>query len=96
MSKQVVTCTHWRDCNVNNGGCCAINKYVRPSYSVCNRICDENNEKPQGLGDTVAKIIEKVSFNKLKPKADGGCGCNKKRKALNKLLPYGRSDKGDK
>jgi hypothetical protein len=88
---RVVNCQHWRDCGVDNGGCCSIEKYPRPSYAVCLRICDENNEKPQGLGDTVAKVIEKVTKGRIKPKGGGGCGCDKRRKGLNKLIPYKRN-----
>jgi len=87
--KDIVNCTHWRDCNVNNGGCCAINKYKQPSVAVCLRICTENVQSSVGLGDTVAKTIERVTFGKLKPKTgDEDCGCNKRRKLLNKVVPY--------
>jgi hypothetical protein len=89
--EEMVKCTHWRDCNVNNGGCCAINKYSRPSVAICLTICDEKFDRPQGLGDTVAKVIERVSRGKIKPKTGGGCGCNKRRKKLNNLLPYGKN-----
>tara|TARA_R110002020_G_scaffold273792_1_gene488966 strand:+ start:12482 stop:12742 length:261 start_codon:yes stop_codon:yes gene_type:complete len=41
----------------------------------------------KGLGDTVKKVIDKVSRGKVKP-----CGgCKKRQEALNKILPY----KGD-
>tara|TARA_R110000824_G_scaffold78157_1_gene197391 strand:- start:22 stop:348 length:327 start_codon:yes stop_codon:yes gene_type:complete len=91
--RDMVKCIHWRDCNVNNGGCCAINKYSHPSIAVCLQMCDENTEKPKGLGDTIARTIEKVTRGKLKPKKDGDCGCNKRRKQLNKLLPYKNKQK---
>jgi len=87
-----VKCTHWRKCGVNNGGCCAINKYPRPSTAVCLRICDEKFERPQGLGDTVAKTIERVTLGKVKPKSGGGCGCNKRRKWLNGVVSYTRNN----
>jgi hypothetical protein len=88
--RDMVKCIHWRNCNVNNGGCCAINKYSRPSVAVCLRICDENSAQPKGFGDTIAKTIEKVTMGRLKPKRNGDCGCNKRRKKLNKLLPYNK------
>ena len=82
-----VPCIHWRDCGVDNGGCCAIEKYHQPSIGVCN-ICDENTAKARGFGDTMAKMIEKLTLGKLKPKRGGGCGCNKRRQYLNRLIPY--------
>ena len=48
--------------------------------------------KSKGLGDTVVKIIHKVSRGKIKP-----CGgCRKRQRKLNKLVPYGKIDKIDK
>ena len=39
----------------------------------------------RGLGDTVKKVIDKVTLGKLKK----GCGgCNKRRRWLNTLVPY--------
>ena len=88
-TKQLVDCTHWRDCNVNNGGCCAINKFSKPSVAVCLRVCTENVQSSQGLGDTVAKTIERVTRGKVKPKqGEEDCGCDKRRKLLNKVFPY--------
>lgn len=86
--RTLVRCIHWRDCNVNNGGCCAIEKFSKPSIAVCLRICDENTSKPQGIGDTFARVIEKVTRGKVKPAGGDDCGCNKRRKKLNRLLPY--------
>jgi len=38
----------------------------------------------RGLGDTVAKIIKKVTRGRVKP-----CGgCKKRQRALNRLVPY--------
>lgn len=28
-------CPHWRDCGIKSGGCCAIEKYQRPSRGTC-------------------------------------------------------------
>jgi hypothetical protein len=86
--QEIVKCTHWRDCGVDNGGCCALNKFPRPSLAVCLRFCDEKFDKPQGFGDSLAKTIEVFSRGKIKPKKGGGCGCEKRRKKLNNLLPY--------
>jgi len=40
--------------------------------------------KSRGLGDTVAKIIKRVTRGRLKPCV----GCKKRQKALNRLVPY--------
>ncbi len=48
-------------------------------------------ERSRGLGDTVKKIIETVSFGKIKQKK--GCGCKKRQEKLNELFPY--KDKTD-
>ena len=48
--------------------------------------------KSKGLGDTVAKVIHKVSRGRIKP-----CGgCKKRQKKLNKLVPYGKIGKRGK
>ena len=87
--EDMITCTHWRDCNVDNGGCCAINKYSKPSIAVCLRVCTENVQSSQGLGDTIAKTIERVTRGRVKPKVGKeDCGCNKRRKLLNRAFPY--------
>ncbi len=46
--------------------------------------------KPQGLGDTVKRVIDKVTRGKVKP-----CGgCKKRQDKLNKLFPYKDTDNG--
>ena len=42
-------------------------------------------EKPKGFGDTVEKVIKITGLNRLAPK---GCGCKKRKEALNKASPY--------
>jgi len=68
------------------GGCCDIGAYEKPSYGVCLQICEQNTHKPsRGVGDTLKKMIEKVSKGKIKP-----CkGCKKRQEMMNNLLPYG-------
>lgn len=43
---------------------------------------------PRGLGDVVAGWIEKISLGRLKGKE--GCGCNRRRAWLNRLIPFRR------
>ena len=46
--------------------------------------------KPQGLGDTVKRVIDKVTRGKVKP-----CGgCKKRQDKLIKLFPYKDTDNG--
>lgn len=86
------------DCGIRNGGCCSIGEYKKPSYGVCLLKCEKNTDKPttkkakkilgigksRGLGDTVKKLIDRVTKGKVKP-----CGkCKKRQEALNKLMPY--------
>jgi len=48
------------------------------------------NNKSRGLGDTVERIIKKVTRGKVKP-----CGgCKKRRELLNKMIPYEDKDNG--
>lgn len=55
---------------------------------------DFNPDTPsQGLGDTIAKITHAVGLDKVadsvaKAMGKEDCGCNKRREALNKLIPY--------
>lgn len=42
------------------------------------------NKPSKGLGDTVSKIIKKVSGGKIKECDD----CKKRKELLNKLIPY--------
>jgi len=53
------------------------------------RAADKQLRSSRGLGDTVAKLIERVSGGKLKARRD--CGCRKRQAWLNKTFPYRRS-----
>tara|TARA_R100000655_G_scaffold48166_1_gene85549 strand:+ start:222 stop:494 length:273 start_codon:yes stop_codon:yes gene_type:complete len=46
---------------------------------------EEEDKKVRGLGDLVARGLEKIGIRK-KP----GCGCHKRQKALNKMVPFSR------
>ena len=43
--------------------------------------------KPKGLGDTIEKITEVTGIKKL---IKGDCGCEERKKKLNKLFPYSK------
>ena len=44
--------------------------------------------KSTGLGDSVEKFTKATGIKKLADKITGGCGCNKRKETLNKILPY--------
>jgi|GEM_PF-2384525 hypothetical protein len=102
----MIKCKHWKECNVTGGGCCSINEYDKPSFGVCLLACEKNTSNPQesvsfkklekfknrskGFGDTIKKVISKVTGGKLKQ-----CGgCKKRQEALNKLMPYKDKNNG--
>jgi len=50
-------------------------------------------EKSKGFGDTIAKVthatgLDKVADSIAKAMGKDDCGCNKRRKTLNEILPY--------
>jgi len=49
-----------------------------------------NNNSSKGLGDTVSKVIKKVSRGKVKECAP----CAKRREKLNKMFPYKNNKEG--
>ena len=62
-----------------------VNKTNNPSESAWQKKPKPQIDKPsRGIGDTVEKIIHKVSGGRVK-----SCGgCKKRQDALNKLIPY--------
>ena len=47
------------------------------------------HQNSKGLGDTIEKITEATGIKKTVKKISGDdCGCNKRKKQLNKILPY--------
>ena len=52
--------------------------------------------KSKGLGDTIEKITTATGIKKAVEKVagKGGCGCNKRKKALNKIFPYKNQSTG--
>ena len=47
--------------------------------------------KSKGLGDSVEKVLKATGIDKVAKKVLGeDCGCEERKKALNKLFPYGR------
>lgn len=51
---------------------------------------------PQGLGDTVERALKKFGLDDSfvqKAMGIGGCGCQKRKKFLNRIFPYKKKDK---
>ena len=44
--------------------------------------------KPRGLGDTIEIFSKATGIKKLADLIPGGCGCGKRRDALNKVFSY--------
>jgi len=47
-----------------------------------------NIMKSKGLGDSIEKFTKATGIKRLADKIPGGCGCNRRKETLNKLLPY--------
>ena len=47
-----------------------------------------NIMESKGLGDSIEKFTKATGIKKLADKIPGGCGCGKRRDALNKIFPY--------
>ena len=47
----------------------------------------------KGLGDSIEKFTKATGIKKLADTIPGGCGCNKRKEALNKIFPYKNEQK---
>ncbi len=48
-------------------------------------------QKSKGLGDSIEKVLKKTGIDKVAKKVFGDdCGCEERKKALNKMFPYSR------
>ena len=57
------------------------------------------NEKANGLGDTIKWILSKVGLTEKTTKAISGeedCGCDERRSFLNRIFPYKKGKDKDK
>lgn len=79
-----ITCKHWENCGIANGGCCVIKAYNQPSHGICLNVCTHYHGPDRGLGDTVKRVIHTLTAGKIRP-----CDqCQKRQTKLNELLPY--------
>lgn len=47
-----------------------------------------NIMESKGLGDSIEKFTKATGIKALADKIPGGCGCGKRKEALNKAFPY--------
>jgi len=60
-------------------------------------INQNKQELSKGLGDTIEKVFKKTGINYIAKKALGeDCGCDKRKKKLNKMFPYKGKSRLDK
>lgn len=53
-----VNCKHWKDCGVQNGGCCALGKYGgRPSEGTCLIACLKTGPKMPSLWQMFKNLL---------------------------------------
>jgi len=54
-----------------------------------------NAKDPEGLGDSLERVFSKFGINEEfigKAMGIGGCGCQKRKRFLNKIFPYRKKD----
>lgn len=64
-----------------------------PTPEDCNS-CMFYKGPDRGLGDKIHKVVKATKLDKFVPKTKkpGGCGCGKRRAALNKKFPTRKTD----
>lgn len=61
---------------------------VYPAATCCRR-CEQYRGPSRGLGDVVAKVAQATGVAAaVKAVAGDGCGCGKRRAALNRAVPF--------
>jgi len=78
IGHDLVTCKHYR------GGCSLGLFGGNPSPGVC-ATCNRYQGRPRGLGDVIHAAAKATGLDRLAPK---GCGCSKRRAALNDSVPF--------
>jgi len=78
-----MTCKHL------DGGKCLLGLHGgMPSPGICAR-CQDYKGPSRGLGDVVAKVAQATGVAAVaKAVAGDGCGCGKRRAALNRAVPF--------
>jgi len=68
---------------------CGLNRHDQPSEDDCAKCQKAGQNVTLGLGDDLARYINKTPLRRLKPK---GCGCKQRQEWLNELMPAKDSD----
>lgn len=81
-----------RDCkNMMLSFCVLGHMGSKPTSDYCNE-CDDYAGKPRGAGDFVELTAKHLGLDKLAKKVEKvtgkNCGCQERRKKLNKLIPF--------
>ena len=63
---------------------CLINRHENPTEQQCRECVEQKQNVIVGLGDQVARYINKSPLRSLKRK---GCKCKERQEYLNQLLP---------
>lgn len=72
-------------CKNHNGRGCSLGLFGgKPSPGVC-ETCTRYQGRPRGLGDVIHAAAKATGLDRLAPK---GCGCSKRRAALNDSVPF--------
>lgn len=79
-----VSCVHIRP-----GPRCAAQMAVPEKLPAACETCDQYRGPSRGLGDVVAKVAQATGVAAVvKTVAGDGCGCGKRRAALNRAVPF--------
>ena len=73
-------------CNWYQSGCLLGKHNSDPTPKQCSE-CMDYRGPSRGVGDKVASVLKAVKIDSLIKKKKGGCGCGKRRAALNQLMP---------
>jgi hypothetical protein len=68
----------------SGGRSCGLARHSSPTEQQCKACQESGRNEIVGLGDTVARYINKTPLRLLKSK---GCGCKRRQDLLNKLMP---------
>ena len=89
MTRDHTTCRHWEE---DTDFCVALR--VKTPRVTC-RGCKMYEGRHLGIGDVVEKVLDVATLGLAKKAAKakkGGCGCKKRRAALNRLTGEGAGE----
>ena len=73
------------NCKHRSNSLCELRLYNgKPTGAQC-RSCNRYQGRPRGLGDVIHAAAKATGLDRLAPK---GCGCSKRRAALNDSIPF--------